>query len=302
MSAVNGETRDDRGGVLVEDRRFDGDRPIPPWLPRTGLIATDVVALLAAMLAATWLRFGDPLALERPMLIVMLALPSLVLLVEFAGLYRPEVAQMRVRTALRWAALWSLVIGLVLAMLFFSKTGDLFSRLWLGLWYVSALIVALPARMAWAGAIRSWRARGRLGERAGVAGRGAALDSLIATLDRRAPLHVAFRDRRADPSAPLPAIVQDRIGSLDRLVLTFEPTEEARIESWLRVCRNLNVDVDLAPPFVHALNAYEPHDVGGSWSGAWPHARCRTSPWRSSGPKISCWGASPWCWPCRSWR
>lgn len=263
MSADSKPPLDRSDKVTVEVRRPRRSGALPRPLVRTGLLVGDIVLLIVAALLAAWIRFDHPLAIERPVIVAMLALPTMLLIAEFAGLYQPDMARWRARTLLRWAAAWSFALGLVLTALFFSKTGDLFSRLWVGLWYVLALATVLPARFVVSGWIRDWYESGRMGDYMGVVGHGPVLERLVATLLRRNPPDVIMDDLRTDPAAPIPPEALEQLGAINRLVLAFDPRDEDRIQSWLGACRNLNVDVDLAPPFTQELQAYEPHEVGG---------------------------------------
>jgi Undecaprenyl-phosphate glucose phosphotransferase len=236
---------------------------LPHALVRAGLIFSDVAVLLIAAILANLLRFGNPLAIDRPALVVMAALPMMILASELFGLYQPSRASQHVRSPLRWAGTWSVTLGLMLVVLFFTKTGNVFSRLWVAYWYIAALLMILPVRFIWAHALHGWYRKGRMGENVGVVGSSEELEGFLKATQSRLRSSVMFHDHREDPAEALPQAVFDRIGHLYLLILTFDARNEKRIESWLGPCRNLNIAVDLAPPLSRELAHLEPHDLGG---------------------------------------
>ena len=249
--------------VVIDVRRPRKAGDVTHSVVRIGLIATDMAVMLAAALVANRIRFDGFLAFDRLALVVMMALPLMILASEFFGLYRPEASARPVRGAMRWITAWTLTLGLVLAALFFSKTGDAFSRLWVAIWYLTVLAFILPVRIAWAFTLRQWILEGRMGDYIGLAGGRRQVEALLEAVGERLDPGVVLIDERQEPGQPLPAEALHELAGLNRLVLLFDPGEDRRIEDWLGPCRNLNIAVDLAPPFSSELLQYEPHSVGG---------------------------------------
>ena len=91
--------------VLIDVRRDGAMAVMPPGLVRAGLICSDIAVLAVAALIANWIRFGHPFAFDRPMLVMMIGLPIMILISEMVGIYRPQAASQPARGLLRWMKL-----------------------------------------------------------------------------------------------------------------------------------------------------------------------------------------------------
>ena len=215
---------DDRiADVLIDVRRDGAMAVMPPGLVRAGLICSDIAVLAVAALIANWIRFGHPFAFDRLMLVMMIGLPIMILISEMVGIYRPQAASQPARGLLRWMAAWSAALGIVIAALFFTKTGDAFSRLWVGYWYVAVLVLIMPVRLALSGVLRQREERGPIGEYLGIVGSQDVLDRMLLASHTRISPGIVFVDRRATPRDAVPEAVLRQLARLNRLILTFGP-------------------------------------------------------------------------------
>ncbi|MBV8564771.1 MAG: undecaprenyl-phosphate glucose phosphotransferase [Methylobacteriaceae bacterium] len=161
----------------------------------------------------------------------------------------------------RLAGGWSLVILGMLAVVFFSKLEGVFSRVWLGTWYVLGLAVVLLWRGILSIIVQELTRRGKLDRRTAVVGGGEAGEALLRELSRQNDTELVicgvFDDRMDDRS---PDVVggYPRLGTVDDLVefarrvrldlviFTLPITAEERLLAMLRKLWVLPVDIRLA--------------------------------------------------------
>ncbi len=73
---------------------------------------------------------------------------------------------------MRLASAWSLVFLIVIGASFFAKAGEMFSRVWLGTFYVSGLAALMISRRLVFLLVRKWTQEGRLTRRTVIVGGG----------------------------------------------------------------------------------------------------------------------------------
>jgi Undecaprenyl-phosphate glucose phosphotransferase len=162
---------------------------------------------------------------------------------------------------MRLASAWSVVFLLAVAVSFFAKAGDQFSRVWLGSYYVIGLITLLAFRRALFLMVRRWTRQGRLDRRTVVVGAGHSGEGLIAAMSgqRDSDAHIigVFDDRGDDRSSPMCEGVP-KLGTVDDLVEFARQTRvdlvifslpiaaEGRILQMLKKLWVLPVDIRLA--------------------------------------------------------
>jgi Undecaprenyl-phosphate glucose phosphotransferase len=162
---------------------------------------------------------------------------------------------------LRLTAAWSVVFLIVIAVSFFAKASDQFSRVWLGSFYLAGLITLLTFRRALLLMVRRWTEQGRLDRRAVIVGadeNGTALiDSIAAQGDTDIRVIGAFDDRGDDRSFPtisgLPklGVVDDlvefaRRTRVDLVLFSLPISAESRILQMLKKLWVLPVDIRLS--------------------------------------------------------
>jgi Undecaprenyl-phosphate glucose phosphotransferase len=165
------------------------------------------------------------------------------------------------RHGLRLVGGWSIVFLVALAILFFAKVGDNFSRVWLAGWYVAGLTIIIIGRIALSYMIRGMTRSGRLDRRTAIVGGGEAGERLIRAMvaqpDSGFRLIGVFDDRDDDRSPdlvggfPKLGAVDDlvefaRRTQLDLVIFTLPISAETRILAMLRKLWVLPIDIRLA--------------------------------------------------------
>lgn len=161
----------------------------------------------------------------------------------------------------RLATAWSLVFLVLLALSFFAKHQNIYSRAWIGGWYAGGLLALCVWRLALTALVRRWADTGRLIRRAVIVGGGPPGEALVHAIGTAAhsDLRICgiFDDRSDDRSPPIVAGVP-RLGTVDDLVrftrssrvdvilLSLPLTAEARVLQMVRKLWVLPVDVRLA--------------------------------------------------------
>ncbi len=174
-----------------------------------------------------------------------------------------EIAAFRsvARQGLRLVGGWAMVFLIALAVLFFAKIGDNFSRVWLAGWFAAGVGLILTERLVLAYVIRAMTRAGRLDRRTAVVGGGEAAERLIRALianpDSGFRLIGTFDDREDDRSPdlvegfPKLGTVDDlvefaRRTHLDLVIFTLPISAEGRILDMLRKLWVLPIDIRLA--------------------------------------------------------
>src|SRR3984885_3508134 len=180
---------------------------------------------------------------------------------QVADIYQVQAFRGHEKQYMRLASAWSVVFLLAIAVSFFAKTGDQFSRVWLGSYYVVGLIVLLVFRRALFLLVRHWTREGRLDRRTVVVGAGASGEALISAMSgqRDSDVHVigAFDDRGDDRSSqmcegvPKLGTVEDlvefaRQTRVDLVIFSLPISAEGRILQMLKKLWVLPVDIRLS--------------------------------------------------------
>jgi len=116
---------------------------------------------------------------------------------------------------------WSLVFLSLVAVMFFARLGDLYSRVWLAGYYGTGLLSLYAFRLVLYGKVRRWSREGRLDRRAVLVGGGepgeALVDALAQQQDSEVRLLGVFDDR-GDDRAPNFCGGLPKLGTVDDLV------------------------------------------------------------------------------------
>jgi Undecaprenyl-phosphate glucose phosphotransferase len=249
--------------VLVPNR----DRRWTPFMLGSTIIAIEIVVLLLTAMGAAWVRLDSPFALQHVVPIILVAIPTLLTLNRFLGLYSIGMMTRRVVPLLRWFASWSATMAVIFAVLFFTQSGSEFSRLWVGIWYLLVPLCVLPLRGVWSSFLRRLASNGSIGEYVVLAVAGAFSEENTATL-RESVRHAVFmRDQRNHGDNDLPSTVTKVLRNADRVVLAFDPQDTSQLTDWVSECRALNVHVDLVPSISLTMRVYESHrlDTVTAW-------------------------------------
>jgi Undecaprenyl-phosphate glucose phosphotransferase len=177
-----------------------------------------------------------------------------------ADIYQVQAFRGYEKQYFRLASAWSVVFLLTISGTFFLKVGDQYSRIWLGGFYVTGLLLLLAFRRTLFVLVRRWTQQGRLDRRTAVVGADERGDALIRALAAQRDCDVriigVFDDRseaRTEFSAQ-----PEKLGSVDDLVAFARKTRidlvifalpisaEARILQMLKKLWVLPVDIRLA--------------------------------------------------------
>ena len=114
-----------------------------------------------------------------------------------------------------------MVFLIVIGVSFFAKAGDLFSRVWLGSFYVVGLIALLAFRRTLFLMVRRWTREGRLTRRTAIVGGGELGEALVSALSNQKDSDlrvVGLFDDRGDERSPKAIAGMRKLGSVDDLV------------------------------------------------------------------------------------
>jgi len=178
-----------------------------------------------------------------------------------ADIYQVQAFRGHEKQYMRLASAWSVVFLIVIGASFFAKAGDMFSRVWLGSFYVSGLLALVTWRRLLFLLVRKWTREGRLTRRTVIVGGGEPGEHVIEELRRQKDSGVRviglFDDRGDDRSGAECAgerklgIVDDlvefgRRTRVDLVIFSLPISAEDRILQMLKKLWVLPVDIRLA--------------------------------------------------------
>jgi Undecaprenyl-phosphate glucose phosphotransferase len=223
----------------------------------------DAVAVVSSGLVCFWLYLGGSYWAELGSYSIAIGI-GLVTQQNFFhlfGVYRPSnMLGMRHQSS-RILAAWTLSLLVIVLFAFLSKTSDVFSRVWLILWFGSSLAAFAVARIALRANIKRWIARGRLDQNVIVVGGGEEGRQMIEYLRDSGPYLkiVGFVDDRTGDRVPGEILGVPKLGDTAELleIARREPVDvimiampwdaERRILSLVRRLWALPVNIQLAP-------------------------------------------------------
>ncbi len=180
---------------------------------------------------------------------------------QMAELYDAPAMRDVVMQMSRIALAWTLVLLIALAVSFFARLDDSYSRIWAATWYTSGLFMLFAGRLVLAALVRRWTRQGRLVRRTVIVGGGPAGEALVNSLraQKDSDLQICgiFDDRSDDRSPPSAAGVP-KLGTVDQLVefarrtridlllVSLPITAEERLLQMVRKLWVLPVDIRLA--------------------------------------------------------
>jgi Undecaprenyl-phosphate glucose phosphotransferase len=180
---------------------------------------------------------------------------------QVADIYQVQAFRGHEKQYMRLASAWSVVFLLVIGASFFAKAGEMFSRVWLGSFYVSGLIALIVSRKLLFYAVRKWTREGRLSRRTVIVGGGEAGAHVIEELRQQKDSGVkiiGLFDDRGDERAGAECAGERKLGSVDDLVefgrrtrvdlviFSLPISAETRILQMLKKLWVLPVDIRLA--------------------------------------------------------
>ncbi len=178
-----------------------------------------------------------------------------------ADIYQVQAFRGHEKQYMRLASAWSLVFLIVIGASFFAKAGEMFSRVWLGTFYVSGMVGLIVSRRLVFLAVRKWTQEGRLTRRTVIVGGGEPGAQVIEELRRQKDTGVeiiGLFDDRGDERAGAECAGERKLGTVDDLVefgrrtrvdlviFSLPISAEGRILQMLKKLWVLPVDIRLA--------------------------------------------------------
>lgn len=175
------------------------------------------VVLVGALGGLFWYIFERTYSAEEILYFITLAgfvTPSIPLACQLTGLYQTALLMNFTRAAPRLIIIWASVFAVAFAVVFFTKLGTSFSRLWLGFWAVGGLAFSLALRATTSSFLHAINKKGHLNRRAVLVGGGDPARDLLKAFDASPASDVSIIgifDDRGDDRSPA------RIGNLRKL-------------------------------------------------------------------------------------
>jgi Undecaprenyl-phosphate glucose phosphotransferase len=180
---------------------------------------------------------------------------------QIADIYQVQAFRGHEKQYMRLASAWSVVFLLVIGASFFAKAGEMFSRVWLGGFYVSGLLALVVSRKLLFYAVRKWTREGRLARRTVIVGGGDTGAHVIEAIKQQKDSGVqiiGLFDDRGDERSSTECAGERKLGSVDDLVefgrrtrvdlviFSLPISAESRLLQMLKKLWVLPVDIRLA--------------------------------------------------------
>ena len=219
-----------------------------------------LIALVGLAVFAVYLPPGENLFGRYAVAIFAIALLS-IFAFQTADIYQVQAFRGHEKQYMRLASAWSVVFLIVIGASFFAKAGEMFSRVWLGAFYVSGLVALVASRKLLFLLVRQWTREGRLTRRTVIVGGGAAGESVVRELRRQKDSGVkiiGLFDDRGDERSGTDCAGERKLGIVDDLVefgrrtrvdlviFSLPISAEDRILQMLKKLWVLPVDIRLA--------------------------------------------------------
>jgi Undecaprenyl-phosphate glucose phosphotransferase len=180
---------------------------------------------------------------------------------QVADIYQVQAFRGHEKQYMRLAAAWSVVFLLVIGASFFAKAGEMYSRVWLGAFYVGGLAALVISRRLLFLLVRAWTRQGRLTRRTVIVGGGEHGVHVIEELQRQKDTGIkiiGLFDDRGDDRSAADCAGERKLGTVDDLVefgrrtrvdlviFSLPISAEGRILQMLKKLWVLPVDIRLA--------------------------------------------------------
>jgi len=218
-----------------------------------------LVVLVGIAMYAAYLPVDENIWRYLVAIVVIATLSTLAF--QTADIYQVQAFRGYEKQYMRLASAWSVVFLIVIGASFFAKAGDLFSRVWLGTFYVSGLAALVLSRNMLFYLVRGWTREGRLTRRTVIVGGGdfgvGVIEELRAQKDTGVEIIGLFDDRGDDRSSS-DCAGERKLGTVDDLVefgrrtrvdlviFSLPISAEGRILQMLKKLWVLPVDIRLA--------------------------------------------------------
>jgi Undecaprenyl-phosphate glucose phosphotransferase len=237
-------------------------RPISP-IVLAGFVRMAEFALVFTIGIALYFAYLPPLdgLLWRYLAAAIVIALLSTLAFQTADIYQVQAFRGYEKQYMRLASAWSVVFLIVIGASFFAKAGDLFSRVWLGTFYLTGLAALVLSRRFVFLLVRKWTQEGRLNRRTVIVGGGDpgahVIDELRRQKDTGVDIIGLFDDRGEDRSSA-DCAGERKLGTVDDLVefgrrtrvdlvvFSLPISAESRILQMLKKLWVLPVDIRLA--------------------------------------------------------
>jgi Undecaprenyl-phosphate glucose phosphotransferase len=219
-----------------------------------------LIVLVGLALFAAYLPPIEGLFLRYLLAAVAIAVLS-TLAFQVADIYQVQAFRGLEKQYMRMASAWSVVFLIVIGASFFAKAGDMYSRVWLGTYFMAGLVALVASRKSLYYAVRKWTREGRLTRRTIIVGGGKPGEHVIEELRRQKDAGIEiiglFDDRGDDRSAATCA-GEPKLGSVndlvefgrrtrvDLVIFSLPISAEGRILQMLKKLWVLPLDIRLA--------------------------------------------------------
>jgi Undecaprenyl-phosphate glucose phosphotransferase len=219
-----------------------------------------LIVLVGFVVFAAYLPPGQHLFFRYTVAVFVIAFLS-ILAFQTADIYQVQAFRGHEKQYMRLASAWSVVFLIVIGASFFAKAGEMFSRVWLGTFYVGGLATLVASRKLLFLLVRRWTREGRLTRRTVIVGGGATGESIIQELRRQKDSGVkiiGLFDDRGDERSSADCAGERKLGVVDDLVefgrrtrvdlviFSLPISAENRILQMLKKLWVLPVDIRLA--------------------------------------------------------
>ncbi|HZP74636.1 MAG TPA: undecaprenyl-phosphate glucose phosphotransferase [Pseudolabrys sp.] len=228
-----------------------------------GFVRAAEFALIIVVGFAIQLVYVVPQVGFEPRYVLAIGIIAVLAMIAFqvADIYQVQAFRGHEKQYMRLASAWSVVFLIAISVSFFAKSGDMFSRVWLGSFYVVGLIGLVISRRILFLLVRRWTQQGRLTRRTVIVGGGdygaAVIKQLKQQKDSDVEIVGLFDDRGDDRTGShcaglrklgtVDALVEfGRKTRLDLVIFTLPISAEDRILKMLKKLWVLPVDIRLS--------------------------------------------------------
>ncbi|MDB5554497.1 MAG: undecaprenyl-phosphate glucose phosphotransferase [Rhizobium sp.] len=219
-----------------------------------------LIVIVGIAIFAVYLPSGEGLYLRYQIATLVIAALAM-LAFQTADIYQVQAFRGYEKQYMRLASAWSVVFMIAIGASFFAKAGDMFSRVWLGTFYVIGLSVLILSRNALFFLVRRWTREGRLTRRTVLVGGGDPGARVIEELRKQKDSGVeivGLFDDRGDNRSSAECAGERKLGTIDDLVefgrrtrvdlviFSLPIAAEGRILEMLKKLWVLPVDIRLA--------------------------------------------------------
>lgn len=201
-------------------------RPLPPPISPIVLagfvriVEFVLIVLVGLAIFAAYLPSGEGLFWRYLAASLVVGVLSM-LAFQIADIYQVQAFRGHEKQYMRLASAWSVVFLIAIGASFFAKAGPMFSRVWLGAFYVGGLATLMVSRKLLFLMVRRWTREGRLTRRTVIVGGGDPGARVIEELRRQKDSGVEIVgvfDDRGDDRSSTDCAGEPKLGTVDNLI------------------------------------------------------------------------------------